>query len=396
MPVKIAHIITRMILGGAQENTLLTCEGLQRSSEWDVTLVTGPPIGPEGELIQRARNSNIRTIIAPEMRRAMSPWRDPVSAARLLAVLRALRPDIVHTHSSKAGVLGRLAARAARVPVIVHTIHGLPFYEYQSRLDHAIFVWSERIAARCCDRLVCVADVMAAKALAAGVGSPGLYKTVYSGMEVDTFLDAGRFRSEVRREFGFRDDEVVIGKVARLFDLKGHKYVIEAAPQILRRCPQTRFLFVGDGILRDPLQRRAAELGLADRIVFAGLVDSARIPAMISAMDLVVHASLREGLARVLVQGLLCGKPVVSYDIDGAPEVIIDGETGRLVPPESIDELAEAVIDLVEHPDGAARMGAEGRRRFKDQFRAETMVRRLEEIYRDLLSSRRLTARVPV
>ncbi len=390
MPAKVVHIITRMILGGAQENTLLTCEGLLRSGPWDVTLVTGPAIGPEGELIERALRNGVPTIIVPELRRAVNPWRDAASAAKLVSIVRGLRPAIVHTHSSKAGILGRLAARAARVPVIVHTIHGLPFYDYQGRVAHEAFALSERVAARCCDRLVCVADAMAQKALAAGVGRPELYVTVYSGMEVEAFLNAGSSRGAVRREFGFREGDIVIGKIARLFDLKGHKYVLEAAREILSRCPRARFLFVGDGILRDRLQKQAARLGVADRVVFAGLIDASHIPTMISAMDIVVHASLREGLARVLVQALLCAKPVVSYDVDGACEVIADGRTGRLVPPESVRELAEAVLDLIERPDHAAQMAREGRRRVRDAFRAETMVGRLERIYRELLSAKGL------
>lgn len=385
MAATVAHIITRMILGGAQENTLLTCEGLNRSAEWDVTLVTGPALGPEGELINRAIRNGVRTVIVPELRRAVHPWRDPASFAKLVGIIRRLRPEIVHTHSSKAGVLGRLAACAARAPVIVHTIHGLPFHPYESRCANAFYIASERLAARFSDSLVCVADAMRRQALAAGVGRPELYRTIYSGMEVAPFLHGARHRDGVRAEFGFSPQQVVIGKIARLFHLKGHKYVLEAAPEIVRRCPQARFLFVGDGILRDALQRRAERLGVADRIVFAGLVDSNRIPAMISAMDVVVHASLREGLARVLVQGLLSAKPVVSFNVDGAPEVIIDGQTGRLVPPGDVAELADAVAGLIEHPDAARRMALEGRRRFTDQFRAQTMVRKLQALYRELL-----------
>ena len=375
-----------MILGGAQENTLLTCEGLLRSGEWDVTLVTGPAIGPEGELIRRALRSGIRTVLVPELRRPVHPWLDAAAFARLVRIIRAVDPAVVHTHSSKAGILGRLAARAARVPVILHTIHGLPFHPYEKAVANALYVGAERLSARCCDRLVCVADAMTRQAVAAGVAPPEKFVTVYSGMEVDSFLNADRHRDATRRQFGFSRDDVVVGKVARLFRLKGYEYVIEAAPEIVRRCPNARFLFIGDGILRDKLQRQAERLGVADRIVFAGLVDASRIPAMISAMDVVVHASLREGLARVLVQALLCAKPVVSYDVDGAPEVIVDGRTGRLVPPRSVAELAEAAIDLIENPRRAAEMAREGRRRCTDPFRAETMVRRLEQLYRGLLA----------
>ena len=343
-PIRVLHVITRMILGGAQENTLLTCEGLQEDPNWDVTLVTGPAIGPEGELLGRARRHGIKTILVPQMRRNINPWRDAAAFFHLLRIMRRQRPDIVHTHSSKAGILGRLAAHALRVPVTVHTIHGLPFHRFQGKLSNAVFVLAEKVGAICCDKIACVADAMTQQALAAGVGHPSQYETVYSGMEVEKFLNADEHRSAARRELGFKQEHIVIGKIARLFPLKGHRYVLEAAPRVVERCPNVRFLFVGDGILREELEERAASLGIRDHTVFTGLVDSARIPEMIGAMDLLVHASLREGLPRAVVQALLGGRPAVCYAVDGAPEVVIDGVTGRLLPPRSTDQLAEALI----------------------------------------------------
>ncbi|MBS3762906.1 MAG: glycosyltransferase family 4 protein [Planctomycetes bacterium] len=386
MAKKIVHIITRMILGGAQENTLLSCEGLNRSPEWDVTLLTGPAIGPEGELIRRARKSGIRTVVIPEMRRAISPWRDSVSLGKILEYLRVKEPDIVHTHSSKAGVLGRLAAHFARVPVVIHTIHGLPFHPYENVFSNAVYIAAEKLGAACCGRIACVADAMAEQALAAGVGSESQFTTIHSGMEVDAFLEAGSRRHTIRERYGFTEDDVVIGKIARLFHLKGHEYVLQAAPEIVHECPEAKFMFVGDGILRSHLESMARDLGVADRVVFTGLVDSAEIPDMISAMDMLIHASLREGLPRAVVQALLEARPVVCYDVDGAPEVVIDGETGRLVPPESVQELAEAVTELIKNPEKARTMGQNARGRFADQFRAETMVHELEKLYRNELS----------
>ncbi|MFW6044445.1 MAG: glycosyltransferase family 4 protein [Planctomycetota bacterium] len=381
-PIRVVHIITRMILGGAQENTLLTCIGLHNDPEWEVTLITGPAVGPEGELIGRARREGIDTILVPEMRRSINPWKDAASFTAICRAIRKIQPVIVHTHSSKAGILGRLAAHFLRVPVTIHTIHGLPFHQFLPPLPNAAFIAAERLGARCCDRLVCVADAMAEQALDAGVGAPEQYETVYSGMEVDTFLDADKHRERARHDFGFHPEDIVIGKIARLFPLKGHRYVLEAAPLVLDRCPRARFLFVGDGILRDELEDRARELRIRDRVTFAGLVDSARIPEMVGAMDILVHASLREGLPRAIVQALLGGRPAVSYEIDGAPEVVIDGITGRLVPPRSVDALADALVDLASHPDRAREMGMRGREKFSDQFRASTMVRHLKTIYR--------------
>ena len=384
--IRVVHVITRLILGGAQENTLLTVEGLDRMPEYEVTLISGPALGPEGELVERARRNKVNLLIVPQMQRAIYPVRDAITLAKLVRLYRRLNPHIVHTHSSKAGILGRAAARFAGVPIILHTIHGLPFHPYETGLNNLLYKKLERRAARWSQRIITVADAMRDQAVAAGVAAPEKFVTIYSGMEVDTFLAADTHRQTARRALGIADDEVVIGKIARLFELKGHEYVIAAAPRILREFPRARFLFVGDGILREKLQEQAVRLGVADRILFAGLVDPSRIPEMLGAMELVVHASLREGLARVLPQALLAGRPVVSYDIDGAREVVLDGVTGFLVRPQAVGELADAVLKMLRDPAQARAMAMKGREMFADQFRAETMVRRISALYRELLS----------
>ncbi len=178
----------------------------------------------------------------------------------------------------------------------------------------------------------------------------------------------------------------MIGKIARLFALKGHEFLIRAAPAIVAAWPNARFLLVGDGVLRRDVESQAAQAGLADQFQFLGLVSPERIPRLIAAMDIVVHVSLREGLARALVQSLLVGRPVVSYDIDGAREVVRDGETGFLVPPKSIDGLVGAVSRLAADSGLRARMGASGRRELADCFRQERMVDQLHCLYERVLN----------
>jgi glycosyltransferase involved in cell wall biosynthesis len=193
----------------------------------------------------------------------------------------------------------------------------------------------------------------------------------------------------MRSRLGIRDDEFVIGKVARLFELKGYEYVIEAAKRIRDAHPNVRFLFVGDGILREQLEAQARRLGVRDWILFAGLVPASQVPTYLSAMDALVHASLREGLARVLPQALLAGKPVVSFDVDGAREVVLHGETGYLVPPKSVDGLVEALCALIEDPARAVAMAARGRELCRERFRWQTMVEQLDRLYRELLAAGR-------
>jgi glycosyltransferase involved in cell wall biosynthesis len=283
--------------------------------------------------------------------------------------------------------LGRYAAHAERVPGIVHTIHGLPFHPYESRLRNALYRWLERKAARWSHKIVCVADAMTDQAVAAGVADRAKFVTVYSGMETEAFLDCDWQRRAMRYRLGVRDDEFVIGKIARLFELKGYEYVIEAAKRIRDAHPNVRFLFVGDGILRKALEDQAKRLGVRDWILFAGLVPASQVPTYISAMDALVHASLREGLARVLPQALLAGKPVVSFDVDGAREVVVHGETGYLVPPKSVDGLVVSVCELIENPARAAAMAAKGRELCRERFRWQTMVSQLDALYRELLAT---------
>jgi glycosyltransferase involved in cell wall biosynthesis len=385
--MKVVHIITRLILGGAQENTLLTVEDQHHRHGDEVSLITGPAMGPEGSLIERAQARGLDLRIIPELRRSIHPWRDWSSYRQIVRLLRELRPQMVHTHSGKAGLLGRAAAQKLGIPC-VHTIHGPSFHPFQSRIAYELFRSAERWAARRCDKLVSVCDAMTDQYVAAGVARREKFVTVYSGMEVEPFLDPPRSRETVRRELGFHPEDIVIGKVARLFHLKGHADVIEAAKAVTAAQPGVRFLFVGDGILRSQLEARIAAAGLTSRFVFTGLVPNDRVPELIAAMDIVVHASLREGLARVLPQGLISGKPVVSYDIDGAREVVISNETGCLVPPRSVAELARAMIVLAADRPLRERLGAAGRARFTDQFRHELMTERLRAIYQSMIDRR--------
>ncbi len=382
--MRIVHVITRLILGGAQENTLLTVDGLHHRHGDDVTLITGPAEGPEGDLFERAKERDLKVELMPELVRAIRPGTDWKAYRALRRSIRRLRPDVVHTHSSKAGIVGRAAAWAERVPAVVHTIHGLPFGPSESPAKNRLYIALERWAARRCHAIVSVCDAMTEQALAAGVGRPDQYTTIYSGMDVDAFLSPPRSREDVRRELGLADDEVAFATVARLFERKGHDDILAAAPDVLRAIPKVRFVFIGDGIWRERLENEAKRLGVRHAIHFAGLVAPGRIPELLQAVDAVVHPSLREGLARVLPQALLVGRPAISYDVDGAREVVLP-ETGILLPPRSIEGLRDGIVRLAGDAELRRRMGAEGRARFAEQFRHETMTDRLRSLYCRLL-----------
>lgn len=383
-PYRVLHVITRLIVGGAQENTLLSVEGLDREPDFEATLVTGVDRGPEGDLLERAQRTT-RLIVVPELGRAISPLADAIAFVKLFRLIRRGRYHIVHTHSSKAGVLGRLAAWLAGTPLIVHTLHSLVFHDYQPWLVNRSWWAIKKLCAPITDHYISVSRRIAERAIAEGIAPAARFTTIYSGMELDWFLRAAPDAAAVRRSLGIPEAAPVVGKIARLFPLKGHDPLFDAIPDVVRAVPAVRFLLVGDGILQEHLRERARRGGFLDNVVFAGLIARERIPEMLSAMDVLVHTSLREGLARVLPQALAMGKPCVSFDLDGAPEVVIPGETGFLVKPDDRAGLAESIVRLLADPPLRERMGANGRRRVDPAFRAETMTAEIAAVYRALI-----------
>lgn len=392
--MKIVHIITRLILGGAQENTLITCKLLAERGH-DVTLITGPAMGPEGALLEQTKNALYKTMVIDELQREINPVMDIPAYFKLKKILNELRPDIVHTHSAKAGILGRYAGWALKgkisktnpnLPLVVHTIHGLAFHKYQNPLLSKFYIAVEKATAHKTDAFITVADTMTEKAKAAGIGLDKPFTTAYSAIEEATYLTP-RPPSEIeafRTKHDIPKDAVVFVKVARLFELKGHEYVIESARRIAEKHDNCYWLFVGDGILAEPLKSQIKFVGLQDRFKFTGLVPPEQIPLCIHASNILVHCSLREGLARVLPQAMLCGKPVISFDIDGAKEVV-DDNTGFLIEPENIDPLTDACIKLLENPDLRNRLGQNGKTAVTEKFAPDTMVNTIENVYRQLM-----------
>jgi glycosyltransferase involved in cell wall biosynthesis len=398
--IKIAHIITRLILGGAQENTLLTVEELQKNGNYEVTLLTGPPLGPEGSLMEEAKKRKIKIIPIKSFRRNIHPWLDLKSFFEVYSHLRKGRYHIVHTHSSKAGISGRWAAWFAGTPVIIHTIHGLPFFPHQNKLMNFMAVNLERITALITHKIITVCDNMAKKALKAKVASADKFFTIYSGMELDEFLNVKENKT-LKESLGIKEGELVIGKIARLFEFKGHRFLLKSAKEIISNFPNTKFLFVGNGNLKVRLQKQAAELGIEKNIIFAGLVPREKIPAYLSIMDIVAHVSLREGLARAIPQALAAGKPVVAFNIDGADEVIRDRQNGILLAPPGIPEkewknydcaqLTDSLAKLLREENLRRQMGEEGKKVVDPIFRAEHMVSEIDNLYRQILEEKKIT-----
>ena len=398
-PLKILHIITRLIVGGAQENTLLTCEGLHAHGH-DVTLLTGPSPGPEGSLMDRANNGGYKVLVSPHLVRSPHPTHDLAAYNEIKKLVATTNPDIVHTHSSKAGILGRAAAwhvqqktrnskpETRNSPRILHTIHGLPFHPYQNPLARKLWISLERYAANRCDKIISVADAMTRQALAANIGRPELFTTIYSAMEVEPFLHPGTTRDEVRAKLNIPPTAFVFGTIARLQPLKGHDDLLAYADQLFEKVPNAHLLWIGDGIFRtrfEQLLKEKKREGWQQRVTLTGLVPPTEVPRLLPAMDALVHPSYREGLARALPQALLAGIPIISYDCDGAAEVCIPGKTGILVKTGDAKTLTSAMIGLAQNPTAATLMGATGRQFALTRFRASTMVDQIESLYKSLL-----------
>ena len=384
--MKIVHIITRMIVGGAQENTLYNCTDLINDHGDDVTLITGPSAGPEGELLDRNSHPNLNMAVATSLRRNIHPWHDWQAYLQIKQLIRQLKPDIVHTHSAKAGLLGRWAAHRLKVKGIVHTIHGAPFHPYQNPLSRCLFRYCEKLAAQRCHKLISVCDAMTKQLVTAKVAPREQFTTIYSGMDISDFINANSHRDSMRQELGFSDNDIVVGKIARLFSLKGHEYLITAASEIVKSNPAIHFLLVGDGILRQDIETQIERAGLSAHFHFTGLVAPSAIPQYLGAMDILAHTSLREGLARALPQALLAGRPVVSFDIDGAKEVCISDETGYLIEPRDITALTTAILKLANSKSLREQLGNRGQQMCETMYPHQIMTKKIRTVYEQLLA----------
>lgn len=379
----ICHVITRLIIGGAQENTILTCEGLHAKGH-QVTLISGPTAGAEGSLVERARQGGYNFFELPELIRNINPWMDARARRELAAEFRDRRPDIVHTHSSKAGILGRFAAFDARVPRIVHTIHGMSFNRTQPWFVRRGYEWLERRAARRTHALVAVADAMIEQTVAAGVCRRDKMRTIYSGMEIERFTPKRFERAAVRARWKVGPDEIVIGSVARLFRRKGYEKLIPIMAAAAARDPRLRFVWIGDGAQRAEYEAELRKHGLDQRTHLVGLVAPEAVAEHLAGMDVLAHASEWEGLPRVVVQAALMQVPAVAFAIDGTPEVVIDGQTGFVVALDDHDAFVDRLLALAA--DGALRrrLGDAGRDYCRDRFDWHRMVDELERLYANL------------
>jgi len=383
--VKVIHVITKLELGGAQENTLYTLSHLDGKS-FDGMLVTHP----EGLLVEEAENSSgYGKVFLPSLVREVRPLFD---LRALLALTRIFRREvkkarsrgeklIVHTHSSKAGILGRTAARLAGVPVVIHSIHGFGFHDRQPRLVRGFYVFLERIAARWTTHFIAVARADIDLGVELGLFRPDGATLIRSGIEIESFRQAVARREQVRSSLSVLPSEKLVGMVACFKPQKNPVDFVRLAAEVLEKVPGSRFVLAGDGELRPRVEEEIERRGLAGKVQLLGWRRD--IADIIASLDVLVLTSLWEGLPRVFPQAMAAGRPIVAYRVDGAPEAVADGESGYLVEPGDYRGAAERVVGILEDDAAAAALGAAGAARV-EEFDADLMVRRQEELYRRL------------
>ncbi len=385
---RVVHVITRMTRGGAQENTLATLRGL-KARGYEVTLITGPSWQKEGEILSEALEEGFDIIILPELVREISLWDDFVASWKLFRLLARSRCVIVHAHTSKAGLLGRIAARLAKIPIIIHTPHGHVFHSYFSKAKERFFIFLERRLSRHTTRLIALTETCRKEHLELGIGKPGQWAVIPSGVNEDCFKEAHESRkSELRQQLGIGPDKKIVGFIGRLTPIKGPRFLTEAIPEIRKALPESHFLFVGDGEEKESIKARVAELGEESSVVFVGHQDS---PAdFLSVMDVLVVPSLNEGMGRVIVEAGFLGKPVVGTNVGGIVDLIRDGETGLLIKPGDPKAITEAVIRFLRDPSWARRIGLNLREKVLNGFTEKQMIEKMDELYHEEMKKKNI------
>jgi glycosyltransferase involved in cell wall biosynthesis len=378
---RVLHLITRLELGGAQQNTLY-CAAHHDRERFEVELLAGAG----GMLDDEARGiADARVGLLPWLKHEIAPARDLEALVRLAAHFRMRRVDLVHTHSSKAGILGRFAARIAGVPAVVHTIHGWSFNPTQHAARRAAYVGLERMAAGWADRLVAVSARNREEGLRRGIGRPDQYRVLHSGIDAALFREPGADRAQLRAELGFDESHLVVGAVACLKPQKAPLDLVRAIAVARAEEPRLRCFIAGDGELRPRLEALIRDEGLEGIVRPLGWRRD--VPALLHAADLFLLTSLHEGLPRAVLQAMAAGVPVVATAVDGTPEVVEDGRTGLLVPPGRPDEAARALLRMAGDTRLRVRCVEEARRRLDRSFDIRAMVRDLDRLYLSLLQS---------
>jgi glycosyltransferase involved in cell wall biosynthesis len=387
--IKVVHIITRLDRGGSAENTRLTCHEL--SNTYKQVLVHG--LSRESRMtdwekqsidrrIRKAEERGVKVIPMPSLVRSIDPLQDFQALFCLWRLILREKPHIVHTHTSKAGILGRLAAKMAGVPIVIHTPHGHVFYGHFGPLVSRLFLVVERLMASFTDRIIALTEVEKNDYIAFSVCSPRKLATIHSGVQIDQYMRTPSNVKEKKRSLGLDPEVLVVGTVGWLLPIKGPMYLLKAMAGVWQSHPDTRLVYVGKGDLEAELKEEALRLGASNRVVFLGWRDD--IPEIMNALDVFVLPSLNEGMGRVLVEAMAAGKPIVASRVGGILDLVKDGQNGLLVEPRDTSALCDAIEKLLADKTLRDAMGKRGKELARN-FSVGKMVEKIDALYASIL-----------
>ena len=389
---KIVYIITRLDKGGSAETTLLTVSLLNRE-RYEVFLIHGftleSNMSPEEkEAVQHdlvmAEDKGVKVFVIPSLVRRLSFKNDLLAFISIYRLIKQIKPHIVHTHTSKAGVLGRLAAYLAGVPIIIHTPHGHVFHSYYGLILTNIFVFAEKISSFMTNKIIALTEKEKVEHLEKGIASTEKFTIIHSGVKLDYFMNMSIDIKAKKKELGIPPGYNVVGTIGRLVPIKGYKYLISDAKMIVEEIDKPVFVIVGDGYLKLELEKYAEDVGVRKDIIFTGWrSDSSDILCL---FDIFVLPSLNEGMGRVIIEAMTLGKPVVASSVGGILDLIKEGENGILVPPRDPDSLGKALLQLIRNKDLAEELGENGKAMVYPEFDISVMLKKIDGLYESLLS----------
>lgn len=385
--IKVLHPITRLIVGGAQENTIYTAAMLDKS-KFQVDVLSGVQTGSEGSLIEEAEEQGINLLFINELVREISPIKDVTALIKMFISMRNNSYDIVHTHSSKAGILGRFAAKLAGIPVIIHTIHGWSFHDYLPSYQKQLYIYLEKIAAKFSDALVFVSEADLETGLKIGIGKKSKYRLIRSAIPRIQFNNLEKNKEINRKKLGIPDNVLVIGNVGRLSDQKNPIDWIQIAKKISLEEDNVFFLLVGDGPLRLDVQEEINEFFLSEKFILPGLTRD--VLSYFSIIDIFLITSLWEGLPRTVLQAMAMGIPVVAYRSGGIPDIVSDGITGYLCKAGDIESMVKKSIFLLNNHLIREEMGRKGNLLIRNDFDLQVMIEQISKLYTELLTQKQI------
>ena len=387
--IRLLRVIARLNVGGPAIHTILLTK-LLSPERFTSTLVTGQVSPNEGDMGYFANAYGVTPQILPELGREIH-WRDDLIALwKMYRLIRRVRPTIVHTHTAKAGMLGRLAAKLAGVPILVHTFHGHVFHSYFSPLKTRVFLWIERMLGTWSDAIITVSPKQREEILSYGIGDPEKVRVIGLGLELQPFVNGDGERGTLRRELGLAPDTPLIGIVGRLVPVKGHCYFLEAAQNVLQRDATAHFVIVGDGELRTELEQYAKDLRIVSHVHFLGFRPNS--PEIFVDLDLIALSSLNEGTPVTVIEAMASGKPVVATQVGGVGDLVQHERNGLLVPPKDSIALAEGMLRILSlSAEERIHMGENGRASVYPKYHITTLVRNIEALYTTLLARLNIT-----